>query len=39
MFYDLANLVRANEKYVNKELTEEDVEPVLYLWDPDNHTW
>lgn len=39
MFYDVANLVRANEKYVNKELTEEDVEPVLYLWDPDNHTW
>ena len=39
MFYDVGNLVKANEKHVNNELTEEDIDPVLYLWDPDNETW
>ena len=39
MFYDVGNLVKANEKHVNNELTEEDVEPVLYLWNPVNETW
>ena len=39
MFYDVSNLVKANEKHVNNELTKEDVDPVLYLWDPDNKTW
>lgn len=39
MFYDVANLVKANGKHVNNDLTMEDVDPVLYLWDPDNQTW
>ena len=39
MFYDVGNLVQANEKHVNNELTKEDVDPVLYLWDPENETW
>ena len=39
MFYDVANLVKANGKHVNNDLTKEDVDPVLYLWDPDNQTW
>ena len=39
MFYDVGNLVQANQKHVNNELTKEDVDPVLYLWDPENETW
>jgi len=39
MFYDVGNLVKANRKHVNNELTKEDVDPVLYLWDPENETW
>ena len=39
MFYDVGNLVKANGKHVNNDLTKEDVDPVLYLWDPHNQTW
>ena len=39
MFYDVDNLVKANRKHVNNELTKEDIDPVLYLWDPQNETW
>lgn len=39
MFYDVGNLVKANDKHVNNELTEEDVDPILFLWDPGNETW
>ena len=39
MFYDVDNLVKANNKHVNNELTKEDIDPVLYLWDPKNETW
>lgn len=39
MFYDVGNLVKANEKHVNNELTKEDVDPVLYMWNPHNQTW
>ena len=38
-FYDVGNLINANKKHVNNELTKEDVHPVLYLWDPKNETW
>ncbi|XP_015767122.1 PREDICTED: uncharacterized protein LOC107345883, partial [Acropora digitifera] len=39
MFYDVDKLVKANKKHVNDEVTKEDVDPVLYLWDPINETW
>ena len=39
MFYDVDNLMKANSKHVNNELTKEDIDPVLYLWDPKNETW
>ncbi|XP_022799532.1 uncharacterized protein LOC111337483 [Stylophora pistillata] len=39
MFYDVDNLVKANKKHVNNELTEKDIDPVLFLWDPKNETW
>ena len=39
MFYDVDNLVKANSKHVNNELTKEDIDPVLYLWDSKNASW
>ena len=39
MFYDVNKLVKSNKKHVNNEVTKEDVDPVLYLWDPENETW
>ena len=39
MFYDVDNLVKANREHVNNEVTNEDIDPVLYLWDPKNQTW
>ena len=39
MFYDVDKLVKSNKKHVNNEVTKDDVDPVLYLWDPDNETW
>ncbi|XP_068689656.1 uncharacterized protein [Montipora foliosa] len=39
MFYDVDNLIKANKKHANNEVTKEDVDPVLYLWDPKNETW
>ena len=39
MFYDVNNLIEANKEHVNKEVTKEDIDPVLYLWDLDNETW
>ena len=39
MFYDVDNLVKANKEHVNNEVTKEDIDPVLYLWDPKNETW
>ena len=39
MFYDVDNLVKANSKHVNNELTMEDIDPVLYLWDSNNGSW
>ena len=39
MFYDVDNLVKANKEHVNNELTKDDIDPVLYLWDPKNETW
>ena len=39
MFYDVDNLVKANSKHVNNEVTKEDIDPVLYLWDSKNDSW
>ena len=39
MFYDVNNLIEANKEHVNKEVTKEDIDPVLYLWNLDNETW
>ena len=39
MFYEVDKLVKANKKHVNDEETKEDIDPVLYLWNPINKTW
>ena len=39
MFYDVNNLVKANKEHVNNDVTKEDIDPVLYLWNPKNETW
>ncbi|KAJ7366000.1 hypothetical protein OS493_002742 [Desmophyllum pertusum] len=39
MFYDVNNLVKANKKHVNNEVTKEDIDPILYLWDLQNEIW
>ena len=39
MVYDVNRLVKANKKHVSNKVTKEDVDPVLYLWDPENETW
>lgn len=39
MFYDVDNLVKANKEHVSNEVTKEDIDPVLYLWEPKNETW
>ena len=39
MFYDVDNLVKANKKVVSDEVEKEDIDPVLYLWDPKNESW
>jgi len=39
MFYDVDKLVKANKKHVNNEVSKEDIDPVLYLWDLENETW
>ena len=39
MFYDVNKLVKVNKKHVTSEVTKEDIDPVLYLWDPINETW
>ena len=39
MFYDVDNLVQSNSKKVSNEVTSDDVEPALLLWDKKNETW
>ena len=39
MFYAVDKLVKANKKHVSDEVTKEEIDPVLYLWDPQNETW
>ena len=39
MFYNVDNLVKANKKHVKNEVTKEDIDPVLYMWNPKKKTW
>ena len=32
-------MLRGNKKVVSDEVTKEDIDPVLLLWDAKNQTW
>jgi hypothetical protein len=39
LFYDVDQMLKKNRKTVSKEVTKEDIDPVLLLWDKINKTW
>jgi hypothetical protein len=39
LFYDVDQMLKKNRKTVNNEVTKEDIDPVLLLWDTKNQTW
>ena len=39
VFYDVDELLVGNSKTVSKDVTKEDIDPVIWLWDTKNKTW
>ncbi|CAB4011511.1 Hypothetical predicted protein [Paramuricea clavata] len=39
LVYDVEQMLKINKKVVSNEVTNEDVDPVLLLWDVKNQTW
>ena len=39
MVYDVEQMLKMNKKLVTDEVTQEDIDPVLLLWDTKNQTW
>ena len=39
MFYDVDRLVESNPEVVSNEVNTDEVDPILFLWDPKNGTW
>ena len=39
IFYDVEELLATNSKTVNKDVTKEDIDPVILLWDTKNKSW
>jgi hypothetical protein len=39
LVYDVEQMLRMNKKVVSDEVTNEDIDPVLLLWDEKNETW
>ena len=39
LFYDVDQMLKGNKKTVSNEVTNEDIDPVLLLWDTKNQTW
>jgi hypothetical protein len=39
LFYDVDQMLKGNKKTVSGEVTNEDIDPVLLLWDTENQTW
>lgn len=39
VFYDVEELLIENSKTVSKDVTKEDIDPVIWLWDTKNKTW
>ena len=39
MVYDVDQMLKQNKKVVSDDVTKEDIEPVLLLWDAKNRSW
>lgn len=39
LVYDVEQMLKLNERVVSDEVTKEDIDPVLLLWDKKNQTW
>ena len=39
MVYDVDQMLKMNKKVVTDEVTQDDIDPVLLLWDIKNQTW
>ena len=39
LVYDVRQMLKLNKKIVSDEVTKEDIDPVLLLWDNVNQTW
>ena len=39
LFYDVKQMLKANKETVSNEVTKQDVDPVLLLWDTKNQIW
>ena len=39
LVYDVRQMLKLNKKVVSDEVTKEDIDPVLLLWDTVNQTW
>ena len=39
LVYDVDQMLKQNKKVVSDDVTNEDIDPVLLLWDEKNQTW
>ena len=39
LYYDVEEMLKSNAKVVSTEVTKQDINPVLLLWDTQNQTW
>ena len=39
LVYDVDQMLKLNKKVVSDEVAEDDIDPVLLLWDTNNQTW
>jgi hypothetical protein len=39
LVYDVEQMLKLNKRVVSNEVTNEDMDPVLLLWDAKNKTW
>ena len=39
LVYDVNQMLKQNKKVISDDVTNEDIDPVLLLWDTKNQTW
>ena len=39
LFYDVEEMLKKNKKLVSDEVTKDDIDPVLLLWDVEKKIW